>query len=249
MPNGLVNMPNDHASLPDYTVRVHHRAKRLLLKITPFGEIQVVVPKRFNKRLVPEFIATHRDWIEKNLAKIAQRHFSDPDGYAVIPTEIPLRAVNITVTVVREDRPDADVALHFDRESNTIYLYEKNDDIAGKLLQQWLNATAKDILLPWLQGVSDELRLPFQKGSVRLQRSRWGSCSAMRHIHLNHNLLFIPPPLVRYLFIHELCHTRHMDHSPAYWHLVSSIEPQYQRLERELYRATQWVPLWAFRKY
>jgi len=242
-------MPNELASLPDYTVRVHHRAKRLLLKITPFGDIEVVVPKRFNKRLVPEFVATHRDWIEKNLAKLAQRHVNNPDSYAAIPTEIALRAIDITVNVRHSNCATESPALHFDHTTNTLQLHAADHEIAGRLLQRWLNGIAKDILVPWLQGVSKELGLPFNKATVRLQRSRWGSCSVLRHINLNHNLLFVPPHLVRYLLIHELCHTRHMDHSASYWQLVASIEPHYRHLERDLYRATQWVPLWAFRKY
>ncbi|MEK6747888.1 MAG: SprT family zinc-dependent metalloprotease [Pseudomonadota bacterium] len=242
-------MLNQLASLPDYTVRVHHRAKRLLLKITPFGEIEVVVPKRFNKRLVPEFVATHRDWIEKNLAKLAQRHVNNPGGYAAIPTEIPLRAIGITVNVQRTETNSPTPTLHFDRNANTLHLNTSDPEIAGRLLQRWLNGVGKDILVPWIHGVSKELELPFDRATVRLQRSRWGSCSVLRHINLNHNLLFVPSELVRYLFIHELCHTRHMDHSATYWQLVASIEPRYQILERELYRATEWVPLWAFRKF
>jgi hypothetical protein len=58
-------------------------------------------------------------------------------------------------------------------------------------------------------------------------------------------LLFLDPPLVRYLFVHELCHTRHLNHSTAFWRLVQRIEPDFQRLEARLTDAWRAVPAWV----
>jgi len=80
---------------------------------------------------------------------------------------------------------------------------------------------------------------------VRSQRSRWGSCSRRRAISLNQKLLFVPPPLVRYVFLHELCHTVHFDHSPAFWAFLAQREPRWKALDEELDMAWRYVPLWA----
>jgi hypothetical protein len=79
---------------------------------------------------------------------------------------------------------------------------------------------------------------------VRRQKTRWGSCSSRGTISLNAKLLFLPPPLVDHLLLHELCHTRHMDHSPAYWTCVAGFEPDYRRLENEVTRGNRYVPAW-----
>jgi len=50
---------------------------------------------------------------------------------------------------------------------------------------------------------------------------------------------------VRYVFIHELCHTIHMNHSPKFWALVAEKEPNYQQIDRELRKAWRYVPAWA----
>ncbi len=111
-------------------------------------------------------------------------------------------------------------------------------------LRRWLLRKGKQHLLPWLEQVSQETGLDYKDVSVRLQRSRWGSCSARQRINLNAALLFLPPEQVRYLLVHELSHTRQMNHSPAYWSTVASHEANYRELDRALRKAAGQLPDW-----
>jgi len=83
--------------------------------------------------------------------------------------------------------------------------------------------------------------------AIRCQRTRWGSCSTRGTVSLNCSLLFLPPEVVRYLFIHELAHTEHMNHSASFWRLVEKLEPEYRRLDRELLAGWRTVPAWVFK--
>ena len=67
-----------------------------------------------------------------------------------------------------------------------------------------------------------------------------------RNGHDGVTLVFLRPDVVRYLFVHELAHLRHMNHSPAFWRLVQTLEPDYRRLDRELLAGWRTVPLWVF---
>ncbi|NJR40930.1 MAG: M48 family metallopeptidase [Leptolyngbyaceae cyanobacterium CSU_1_4] len=94
-------------------------------------------------------------------------------------------------------------------------------------LQYWLKRKAEAHLSPWLRLISQEINLPCHQISVRGQKTLWASCSSKKNISLNFKLLFLPPHLVRYVLIHELCHTIHLDHSQKFWALVEHKEPNY----------------------
>jgi len=74
----------------------------------------------------------------------------------------------------------------------------------------------------------------FQPGSVRISsaRTRWGSCSASGTLSFAWRLVMAPPEIIDYVIIHELCHLRQRNHSPAFWTLVTGLLPNY-RLQRD----------------
>jgi predicted metal-dependent hydrolase len=67
--------------------------------------------------------------------------------------------------------------------------------------------------------------------TVRDQRTRWGSCSARKTISLNWRLVQTPPYVVDYIILHELAHTRHMNHSAEFWAEVARVCPDYPAAE------------------
>ena len=63
--------------------------------------------------------------------------------------------------------------------------------------------------------------------SVRRQHTRWGSCSSKGNLNFNCLLALVPEDVLDYVIVHELCHRKHMNHSPAFWAEVASLLPEY----------------------
>ena len=59
--------------------------------------------------------------------------------------------------------------------------------------------------------------------AIRDTTTRWGSCSTSGTMSFSWRLAFAPVEVMRYVVMHELAHTRHMDHSSAFWATVSEL--------------------------
>lgn len=232
--------------LPPYSVRASRRARRAQLKVTPHGRVEVVIPKGFNEKAVAAFVMQHRDWLHRTLWRVEQQRSIDPDLSAEVPRRLKLLALDSSWEVLYRETRKAVALTELSAPNKRLLVCAADEAGSRELLGSWLTQTAKTRLLPWLEQLSQEWGLTYSSSRVRCQKTRWGSCSAKGTININRNLLFLPPPLVRHLFIHELCHTRFLNHSSQYWSLVATIEPDYRRLEAELRGASRYVPLWAF---
>ncbi len=230
------------ADLPPYTIRESRRAKRVRIDVSPAGRVEVVVPAGFPADQVPYLLAEHRAWLERALDRIRRRRSGDPELHARLPERVHLPALGREwpVSYPGGGRSGA-------RQSRDGELRVHAPDARGArdALCSWLARTAKAELMPWAYAVAGELGLKVAGVSVRAQASRWGSCSSRGTLSLNRNLLFLRPAVVRYLLVHELAHTVHMDHSPDFWSLVDRLEPNYRKLDRQLRGAAREVPAWA----
>lgn len=112
-------------------------------------------------------------------------------------------------------------------------------------LRRWLARRAKVALGLWLETLAAETGLPFSRLTVKNQRTRWGSCSPDNGISLSCKLLFLPAELVRYVLLHELCHTREHNHTARYWSLLRQHEPDASARHQLMRAAWRHIPLWT----
>lgn len=85
---------------------------------------------------------------------------------------------------------------------------------------------AKSVLPERLAYWAAILKVEYSRVSVRLQRTRWGSCGANGAISLNALLITVPAFVCDYVLVHELCHRRELNHSRNFWKRVCEVFPR-----------------------
>lgn len=129
----------------------------------------------------------------------------------------------------------------------------KDCDFDSEERQNWLQRViieairrqAKLQLLPRLRALARKHQISLREVKVNSSKSHWGSCSRHRqrgtsgeayfNINLSLFTLLLPMPVQRLILLHELCHTRHMDHSDSFHHdLDLWLDGQEQDLEKQL---------------
>lgn len=230
-----------------YSIRVSPRARYLRFRVTVDKGLEVVVPRGYDQRRIPELLSTNERWVQSALSKVAYaRQLQGATATETIPSTIRLPSIGrewMVDTVATRSR-----MVTIDEPTDSRIVLQGRIDDAEKCeaaLQRWVMRQAHDVLIPWLGTVSREIGIPFTKTAIRKQKSRWGSCSRIGTISLNAKLLFIDPDLVRYILIHELCHIRELNHSPRFWKLVSAYYKPYKQAHRRLTVAWRAMPRWV----
>ena len=90
-----------------------------------------------------------------------------------------------------------------------------------KVIEESLRRNAKSILPPRLEHLSAQCGLSYASVKINSSQGRWGSCSARKNINLSYYLVLLPSHLIDYVLLHELCHTREMNHGERFWDLLN----------------------------
>ena len=93
-----------------------------------------------------------------------------------------------------------------------------------------LRACVAELLPVW------ETRSGLTPSQVRWRplQSAWGKCVQKTGlITLSTRLALLPEPLIEYVLVHELCHLRHPDHSPAFHAFLERLMPDAPQREYE----------------
>jgi len=239
----------DYADLPEYRIRISGRAKRPSVTVCLHEGIVVTVPSRFDQRRLPALLREWQPWLTRQLATLQTQQRALPaDLQQQRPTFIRLPAVGEYRSVGYQRSDRARVATREAGNRLTLHGATDDDPACREALRRWLARRARQHLEPLAGDLARTHGFSFKKISIRGQRTRWGSCSSTGTISLNYYLMFLEPELVQCVVLHELCHTRHMNHGPRFHALLDKLVPNHRKLDRQVNEGWKQIPAWAWRR-
>ena len=224
-------MPTIHdTEFGDVVVRRSVKARSVKLKITPDGTLRASLPMYAPLLLVKRLLGQSRPELRRLLAQhtdipnyTSGMSLGKSHRLVVVPTH------NTITEVKRQDR------------SIVVYL-GAGDSLESptvrKLIQaehiKLLRTEAKAYLPRQLKYLAETWGFHYQKVRFSHAGGRWGSCSNHGTISLNIALMKLDHKLIDYVLIHELCHTKELNHSQAFWNLVETCDSNFKAHRRAL---------------
>lgn len=208
------------------------RAIYVRLKINQAGELEATLPPRAPLRAVNHLLNEARDEIRELVKKHSSKTIQYEDGQSIGHSH------RLSIVVSEQaDKPSRSIKqqmLQVTLPRNSELTSVATRDYIRTSVKKTLEKEARAYLPRRLQYLADTYGLTFEAIRYGNQKGRWGSCSTHGTISLNVALMNLPHELIDYVLVHELCHTRQMNHSPEFWNLVESIMPNYREHRAKL---------------
>lgn len=214
----------------EIAIRRSARTQKISIRISPNGSFRASLPIYTPIVLLKRLINRSRE----DLRQLSEKH-TDIPAY----TEGMQLGKSHKLVVM----PSAREATKVGRADQNIVVYlATGEDLKTESVRQaiqkeyikLLRIEAKAYLPRKLATLADEYGFSYERVRFSHATGRWGSCSSQGTISLNIALMKLPHELIDYVLVHELCHTKEMNHSKSFWELVERCDPLYKEHRRAI---------------
>ncbi len=216
-------------------IRKNARAKRIILKINAEGTPILTIPNVVSFHKGYTFALEKRNWIQQGIDKLKQNN-TGRQAYGIGST-FKTRFTTLEIGTYRG------LKLLTHKKEGKLYLLFPEMETISKESQQLiikefiintLRKEAKEYLPARTKYLADQHGFQYKKVYIKNLKSRWGSCSAENNINLNLHLMRLPEYLSDFVILHELCHTIHKNHGPAFHALLQELAGDEKALNKKL---------------
>lgn len=203
------------------------RSKRKSLAVcVKDGEIIVKAPMRMSVAYIEDFLAEKALWI----AKKVREYNAKAAAFAPITSGTSVLYHGTVLPVVQI--PSGKACLN----GSVLYMPIKYDtkEKQTKAVANVYKKLAAVELADRLYRIAVSTGLSYASFALTNAKTQWGNCDGKCNIRLNWRLIMLDDELLTYVIIHELCHTKHHDHSKKFWALVQRFMPNYKSAKQRL---------------
>ena len=211
-------------------IRTRITARNISMRTKPDG-LHVTVPPRCLTSKIMAVIEEYRPKLLEKWQKSAEQ-----------PLDLNFRIDAPCFRLHLEEGRFSRFTLRINEEDITICCPPRTDfaqksvqDLLRNAIIRALKKSAQTYLPPLLSELADHYGFKYKKVKITGSKSRWGSCSATGSINLSCYLMLLPPHLMDYVLLHELTHTKEMNHGPKFWEILNDLtEGKAKTLRAEL---------------
>lgn len=218
--------------LEELAVKVFKRkgSRSLRLSVTAAGDIRVSIPAWTAYGAGVDFARSRLDWIRSQLA-------SQPRGLLVQGQAIgKAHRLNFVVDP-RLSQPTSRL-----RTTEVLVRYPLSLTTDDSVVQaaamrgciRALRTQAEQLLPQRLRTLADQYGYTYRSVAIKQLKSRWGSCDHQQNITLNLFLMQLPWEYIDYVLLHELAHTKVLQHGPPFWTEMAKHVPNVKELRHRL---------------
>ncbi len=225
-------MPSIHdEEFGTITVRRNPKARQVRIRVAPNGTLRASMPPYTPLMFLRRMIKTSRNELREMIATTLPKNTYE-DGQSIGKKHTLIVRSGSKVSVEKKDRAII-VTL-----PDTLTLRSKQVEAPlREVVIKVLRAESKEYLPKRLEYLARHMNCTYERVRFSHASSRWGSCSSTGTISLNIALMKLPLRLIDYVIIHELAHTKEMNHSQDFWDIVAEFDPEYKKHRKEM--ATQ----------
>jgi len=212
------------------------RAKHINIQILE-DKLKVTLPMQASEKDAMRFIDSVREKILKKQAQVKEKKRKNKQ---IIDEQSPFRALTFVTDIKPTHREDIycclkNQVLSIEIPSEVDCREEQMQNYLHRIIARYLRLEAKRVLPQRTRLLADKFGFRFSTVKIQSSRTRWGSCSAKGNINLSLYLMALPAHLIDYVILHELCHTRELNHSTDFWRWLNRVtDNQSDRLKEEL---------------
>ena len=202
----------------DGTITIIRRPVRhARLRVREDTSVQLIVPEDFEQVEIDRIVQKKTAWIEQH-----QRSFRNRAAKAYHVPECGILLFNQVFTFGRVGELGYKVVI--DEIAQQI---RSGRDLSCQAdLSRWYRSFAREHLAARIRELSAEHHLPCNRIFIRSQRTKWGTCSTKGNVSLNWQLILAPKYVCDYVVLHELMHTKILNHSQRFWVMLRAIFPR-----------------------
>lgn len=232
-------MESPEKKLPDCRVPVYEeitvtrskRRRRIGIKLKNDGTVELLVPYDTPENRLKTAFRNFVPWLEKNLRKLAA--VPEDEKPYTFEFRVGGRFFFCGSSLILEKSQGGSSNL-ITLQGNSLQTPQDDPLLIQKMLEAFYRRHARRIICARLEQYSKEFGFAMPQVNINGARRRFGSCNSRKELNFSWHLAMYPMELIELVVLHECAHFREMNHSPAFYRVLSEYLPDHKQRNKEL---------------